>query len=462
MPPLIGASVRRVEDRRLLTGRGRYVGDLTLPGMLHAAFLRSPHPHALIRQIDAEPARALPGVSGVFTGLDLEGHARPIRAVSLMAGYIPTDMPPLAMQKVRYCGEAIAVAIADTRYAAEDAVECISAAYEPLEPVTDASRATTPGSPRVHDSIAENVILSRRFRQGDVAVAFAGAPVVVSDRFRLHRHAAVAIENRACLADYDAGTALLTLWSSSQVPGMLREALAELLDLPAHRVRVIAPDVGGGFGMKSTLYPEEVALCAIARLLGCPVKWVGDRREDLMTSSQAWDEEIEASLALNEDGTIRGLTATVRADIGAYSIYPWTASIEVIQVLAFLPGPYRVPHYLAEGRAIVTNKAPMGPHRGVGRPVSTFVMEGLLDRAARRLGIDPLAIRHANLIRPDEFPYRSPSGIVWDTGSFAESLDRACAVADYAQARAEQRRDTSGRRRAGIGLASYVELTGVG
>jgi carbon-monoxide dehydrogenase large subunit len=192
------------------------------------------------------------------------------------------------------------------------------------------------------------------------------------------------------------------------------------------------------------------------------VKWVGDRREDLLTSTQAWDEEIDAELGVDGDGRIRGLRAAVLADIGAYSVYPWTASIEVIQVLAFLPGPYRVPHYHAEGRGVATCKAPMGPYRGVGRPVSTFVMEALLDRAARRLGMDPLDIRRANVLAAHELPYRSPSGIVWDTGSFAESLERACELGDYARLRAEQRRDPSARRRSGIGLASYVELTGVG
>jgi carbon-monoxide dehydrogenase large subunit len=461
-PSLIGAPIRRLEDRRFLTGRGRYVADLALPGLLHVAFLRSPHPHARIARIDASAARSLPGVAAVFTGADLEGHARPIRATSRMAGYSATDMPALAGDKVRYCGEAIAAVAAGSRYAAEDGAEAIAVEYELCEPVADPVRATATGSPLVHDGIASNVVLSRQFRQGDVAAAFAGAAEVVGDHFRFHRHAAVAIENRACMADHDPGSGLLTLWSSTQVPGVLREALAELLDMPAHRVRVIAPDVGGGFGVKSALYPEELALCAIAQLIGRPVKWIGDRREDLLTSTQAWDETIDAELAVGADGTIHGLRATVLADIGAYSLYPWTASIEVIQVLGFLPGPYRVPHYLAEARGVATNKAPMGPYRGVGRPISTFVMEGLLDRAARRLRLDPVAVRSANLIRSDELPYRSPSGIVWDTGSFAESLERACAEADYAGLRATQAANDGARRRMGIGIASYVELTGVG
>jgi carbon-monoxide dehydrogenase large subunit len=461
-PALIGAPVRRREDRRLLTGRGRFVADLTLPGMLHAAFLRSPHAHARVLGIETAAVRAGPGVIAVVTAEDLRPHVQPIRARSRMPGYTATEMPALASGTARYAGEAVAVVAAETRYAAEDALDRIDVRWMPLPAVTDPSAAMAAPSPRVHEDAASNVILSRAFSQGDAAAALAGAAVRVADRFRVHRHAAVAIENRACLAEWDAGTERLTLWSATQVPGMIREALAELLAIPAHRVRVIAPDVGGGFGMKSALYPEEVAVAALARLSGRPVKWIGDRREDLLASTQAWDEDIEAEAGFDRDGRIQGLRARVWADVGAYSVYPWTASIEALQVVSFLPGPYRVPHYHGEAWGVTTNKAPMGPYRGVGRPVSTFVMEALMDRAARRLGMDPAAIRLANLIRPEELPYRSPSGLVWDSGPFIESLERACAAVDYPRLRAEQRRETGARRRTGIGIASYVELTGVG
>src|SRR3989449_9025984 len=214
-------------------------------------------------------------------------------------------------------------------------------------------------APLVHEAAGSNVLLSRAFVRGDADAGMAGAAVVVGDRFRFHRHAGVTMENRACLADWNTGAGELTLWSSTQVPGLLREALAELLDLPAHRLRVVAPDVGGGFGVKSVLYPEEVAVCALARLTGRPVKWVGDRREDLLTSTQAWDETIDAELAVDADGPIHALRARVVADVGAYSIHPWTASIEVVQVISFLPGPYRVPHYRGEAWGVATNKAPM-------------------------------------------------------------------------------------------------------
>src|SRR5712691_4744007 len=459
---LIGAPVRRVEDARFLTGRGRYVADMTLSRMLHVAFLRSPYAHARIVSIDTRRARELPGVAACVTGDELAPCARPIRAESRMAGYRATEFPALARGKVRFAGEAVAAVLAESRYAAEDALEAIDVRYETLPVIATPEAAMARDATLVHEAAGSNVLLSRAFVQGDAEAAIARAPVVVGGRFRFHRHAGVTLENRACLADWDAGARELTLWSSTQVPGLLREALAELLDLPAHRLRVVAPDVGGGFGVKSALYPEEVAVCALARLAGRPVKWVRDRREDLLTSTQAWDETIDAELAVHADGTISALRAGVVADVGAYSIHPWTASIEVIQVISFLPGPYRVPHYRGEGWGVATNKAPMGPYRGVGRPVSTFVTEALIDRAARRLGIDPVELRLRNLLRPDELPYRSPSGVVWDSGSFVESLERARDVAEYERVRAEQRRGRDAGRYVGIGVACYVELTGVG
>src|SRR6266446_3607024 len=408
--------------------------------MLHVAFLRSPHAHARLVSVDTRPARTLPGVAACVTGDEIATHARPIRAESKMAGYHATEFPPLARGKVRFVGEAVVAVLAESRYVAEDALEAVDVRYAALPVVATPETAMAGDAPLVHEAAGSNVLLSRAFVRGDADAAMAGAAVVVGDRFRFHRHAGVTMENRACLADWNTGAGELTLWSSTQVPGLLREALAELLDLPAHRLRVVAPDVGGGFGVKSALYPEEVAVCALARLTGRPVKWVGDRREDLLTSTQAWDETIDAELAVDADGTIHALRARVVADVGAYSIHPWTASIEVVQVISFLPGPYR----------------------GVGRPVSTFVTEALVDRAARRLGMDPVALRLRNLIRPDELPYRSPSGVVWDSGSFVESLERARDVVAYEHVRAAQRDPRRAGRYVGVGVACYVELTGVG
>ena len=458
---MIGARVPRVEDGRLLTGRGRYVGDLAVPGALHVAFVRSPHAHARIGRIDLGRARSSDGVVACFTHGNLAPHARPIRAASRTRTYRATDLTALADGVVRHQGEAVVAIVAESRYVAEDAADVVGIDWEPLPTVPD-GRAGLAGAPFVHPAFGTNVILEREFRHGDVDRAFADAAVVVADRFRFHRHAAIAIENRACLATWEAADDQLTVWSATQIPGMVRDALAEILDLPAHRIRVVAPDVGGGFGMKSLLYPEEIAVAAIARILRRPVKWVGDRREDLLTSSQAWDEDIDAALAVDGGGRIVGLRGSVLSDVGAYSMYPWTASIEAVQVISFLPGPYRVPAYHGAVKAIATNKAPMGPYRGVGRPVSTFVTEALLDRAARALGLDPLDIRRRNLVQPDEAPYKSASGVVWDSATFAESLEHAGDVAGWDTLRAEQAAARRDGRYVGIGVAAYVELTGVG
>jgi len=427
--------------------------------MVHVAFARSPHPHASIGRLDRAATLAVPGVLACVTGDELAREVRPLVAESRMKDYKATRWPVLAVEKTRFVGEAVAAVVAEDRYSAEDGVDALVVDWRPLPPISDAPGAMAAAATLVHAEAGTNVLLTRTFAQGDVDAAIDGAPLVVGDRFRFHRHAPVALENRTCLAEFERVEGRLTVWSSTQVPGMLRDALADLLTMPSHRIHVIAPDVGGGFGLKSAIYPEEIAVAALARRLGRPVKWVGDRREDLLASTQSWDEEIEAELALDAEGRIRGLRARVICDVGAYSIYPWTASIEAIQVISFLPGPYRVPHYRGQAFGVATNKAPLGPYRGVGRPVSTFVTESLLDRAARRLGLDPAEIRRRNFIRPEDLPYRSPSGVVWDSGSFAESLETACARVGYQSLREDQAR---GRRWLGIGIASYVELTGIG
>ncbi len=461
-PKLVGARVPRVEDPRLLSGQGRYVDDHRPARLLHAAFVRSPHAHARIVRVDAEAALALPGVAAVLTGEDILREVKPVRAGSRMPAYRVTSFPALAQGKVRYTGEAVAMVAAESRYVAEDALDRIVVEYEPLPAVDAMEPALAPGAAVLHEEAGGNLLLSREFAQGDVDAALAGAHLVVRERFRFHRHAAVCMENRGALAEYASATGALTLRSSAQCPGLIRDVLADLLDMPEHLIRVVAEDVGGGFGAKASLYPEEIAVCVMARRLGRPVKWIGDRREDLLTTSQAWDEIVEAELGVSADGAIVGLRAEVMADVGAYSIYPWTAGIEPVQTISFLPGPYRVPHYRGRTRGIATCKAPMGPYRGVGRPPAVFVMEGLLDRVARRLGMDPTELRLRNFIREEDFPYRSPSGIVWDRSSFTETMLRAREALGWDAARADAARARAAGRWVGVGVASYVELTGIG
>lgn len=461
-PKLIGARIKRTEDPRLLTGRGAYTDDCRVSGVLHVAFRRSDHSHARIRAIDCAAARASPGAVAVFTADDLGGLVKPLVATSRMANYYATPIVPLARDKVRYVGEPVVGIVALSRYQAEDAAERVAIDYETLPVVGDPERAAGAGAPLLHEEAGTNVLVSREFKRGDVDQAFASAAICVGGRFRMHRKAPAAIEPRACLAEYDSAGEALTLHSATQVPGIVRDALVLALGIPAEQIRVLARDVGGGFGGKGSLYPEEIFVCAAARALGRAVKWTSDRLEDLIASSQGFDEIADAELALDSEGRVLALRAEVIGDVGAYSIYPWTAALEPVQVVSFLPGPYRIANYRGRVRAVATSKAPTGPYRGVGRPISTFVMERLMDMAAKKVGIDAKEIRRKNLISTAEFPYKAASGIVWDKSGFHECLDAACASIDYENLRARQEQGRAAGRWLGIGIACYAELTGIG
>jgi carbon-monoxide dehydrogenase large subunit len=464
---LVGAAIKRVEDRRFLLGKGGYADDWQPAGLVYAAFLRSPYAHARIAAIDVSRALALDGVIAVVTGQQMGELARPLRATSTMRTYVATEQPILARDKVRFVGEAVAAVVAHSRYIAEDALELIVVEYDTLAAVSDVEAAAAEGSVLVHEDAATNVMVAREFKHGAASAglgtgAHPEAALTVRERFRFRRHAAVSIEPRCCVALYNAGLGELTLRSSTQCPGVVRTALAASLAMPEHLVRVVSSDVGGGFGAKSSVYPEEIAVSALAKMVGRPVNWTSDRREDLLATSQAWDEIIDAELAVSAQGQILELKADVLADVGAYAVYPWTLTIEPIQTVSFLTGPYHVPNYWARARAVATCKPAVGPYRGVGRPIAAFVMEGLLERAARRLKRDPVELRRLNYVRADQFPYKTPTGIVWDRAPFAELLDQALARLNYQQAREEQARARREGRLVGIGLASFCELTGIG
>jgi carbon-monoxide dehydrogenase large subunit len=460
-PKNIGARVRRTEDPRLLTGRASFVDDRQVKGVLHVAFRRSDRSHARILSIDRAAARAVPGIAAVLAAEDL-ADAMPLRAVSRMANYFATPIRALASGKVRFVGEPVVAVVAESRYLAEDACELVEIAYDPLPVVIDPEAAAGPEAPLLHEEAGTNVLVQREFKRGEFETEMFAAPVKVKARFRFHRKTPAAIENRSCLAEYDAGRDELTLHSSTQVPGIIRNALSEALGMPGHRLRVIAPEVGGGFGGKASLYPEELLVAFAARKLGRPVKWTGDRMEDLTATTHAFDEIVEAEMGLDRDGRVRALTADVIGDVGASSIYPWTCALEPVQVVSFLPGPYRIQSYRGTVRAVATSKAPSGPYRGVGRPISTFVTERLLDMAARRIDLDPREIRLRNFIQDHEFPYRIGSGIVWDRSGFTDCLLAACKAADYDALRKRQAEARAAGRWLGIGIASYAELTGIG
>ncbi|HKX78109.1 MAG TPA: xanthine dehydrogenase family protein molybdopterin-binding subunit [Novosphingobium sp.] len=461
-PKLVGARVRRTEDRRLLSGTGQFVDDMAPPGVVHVALVRSDQPHARILNIDVSAAMDVPGLVAIFDAADLEDEVTPAIPTSRMAGYYATPYWPLARGKVRYVGEPVVAVVADSRYAAEDIAGLITIEYEPLPAAIRQVDAVRDDAPLLHEEAGSNVIVARTFERGDVDRIMREAPLVVKGHFRMTRKAPTAMECRAYLAEYDRRRRALTLHSASNIPGLVRDVLAKSLDLPGNRLRVVAPDVGGSFGGKGSLYHEEMLVCLLARKLERPVKYTADRLEELTSASQAFDEMIEAELAVDQEGRFLGLRADVIGDVGAYSIYPWTAALEPVQVVSFMPGPYRLEHYRGRVRGVLTPKPPTGPYRGVGRPSSTFAMERLVDMAARGLGMDPAEIRRRNLVGEGEFPYRTASGVIWDQSAFHECLEGACKAADYPALRRWQEEARAQGRWVGLGFASYAELTGIG
>src|SRR5471032_2791776 len=461
-PRHVGMPIRRTEDPRLLTGNGEYASDRKPDRALHVAFRRSEQPHARIARIDADGARAAPGVVAVLTADDLAEDYKPVIPVSRMPNDYATPITALSSKKMRYVGEAVVAVVAEDRYLAEDALELSDIEYEPLGAVTDPELAAAADAPLLHEEAATNVLIAREFKKGDAAADLAAAHVRVRDRFEMTRKAGLAIEPRSYCAEFERKRDSITLYASSNIPGIVRDALAESLDLPGSRLRVVAPDVGGSFGSKGSLYPEEIFLCVAAKKLRRSLKWTADRLEDISSSSQAFAEVIEAEMGFDENGIAIALEADVIGDVGAYSIYPWTCGLEPVQVVSFLPGPYKIRSYRGAVRGVATNKPPTGPYRGVGRPISTFVTERLMDMGARALGIDPLEIRRRNLVREDEFPYRIASGIIWDKAGFVECLEAAVQASEYEKLRGQQRAARAEGRYFGIGLATYAELTGIG
>lgn len=418
--------------------------------MAWLAFVRSPHAHARIRSVDASAARRLEGVAGVFTAADLRGRARALEPRLEGEGFTSTVWPPLADERVNFSGEAVAAVVAASPYVAADARDLVRVAYRPEPAVVSIDAALAAG----------RVVFRRRYRRGDVEGAFAGAPVVLRETFEHARCAPSPLEPRGIIADWDGET--LTVWSSTQTPFAMQTALARALDLPETRVRVLAPDVGGGFGLKTHVFPEDVAVAAIARLLGRPVKWIEERRENLAAASQARAQRMEVELAADADGVLRGLRAHAVSDGGAYHIYPLTGALEPLGSAAILPGPYRTPVYAYEAVTVQTHKPPLGAYRGVGMTMGAFVMERMLDLVAERLGIDPAEVRRRNLIPREAYPFTSASGLVYDSGDFPKALEQALAAVGYEGLRREQAKARAAGRLVGVGIACYTEYTGMG
>ena len=472
----VGRSLLRREDRRLLQGQGQFIADLVLPRMLHAVVVRSPLAHAHIRAVDLAPAKAMPGVAFAVNGADLLQLLPPVPegqismpskwATVIQHKFLNPQEPLLAHDKARHVGEAVAIVVAETRDQAEDAAEQVVCDFDELPAVVDPEAALRPGSPIVHQRYDTNLIGAFSVGRGDVEAAFAGAPHRLKRRFYHHRYAAVPMECRGVVAAYDRRTQSATIWSSTQVVHWVRREAAALLGLPEARVRCIALDVGGGFGGKGHVYPEDLLVAFLAHKLGRPVRWIEDRREHMMSATHSRDQLHDVEVAFDDDGRILALRDDYIVDCGAWN--PIGSGV-AYNTAVHLTGPYKIENLAASGRIVVTNKVPNAPYRGAGRPEAAFAMERTIDLVARTLGLEPAEMRRRNMIRAEEMPYRvgipyrDGEPIVYDSGDYPGALEKALAAVGGVEAfRARQRQARHEGRWLGLGIGCYIEGTGVG
>ena len=455
---LVGSRIKRREDPRLIMGRGTFVDDIQLPRMTYAAILRSPYAHARIRSIDVSKAKALPGVVTVITGADLQGKNVP-------CGWTLPDIkvaphPALAVGKVRYTGDAVAVVVAEERYIARDALDLIEVDFEPLPVVVDAEKAIQPGAPQLHDEVPNNTTFVWKIAGGDVDKAFREAEVVVKERIVNQRLIPNAIETRGMVAQYNPGSGHLTLWTGTQIPHLVRLLLSMVMGIPEHKMRVIAPEVGGGFGSKLYLYPEEVIVASLSKTLGRPVKWIEERRENYVATTHGRDQVQYVEVAAKRDGTITGLRVKSIANMGAY-LSTFAPGIPTILFGLMLAGNYRIPNIACEVTGVHTNTTLVDAYRGAGRPEATYLVERAVDLTARELGIDPAEIRRRNFVPASAFPHTTATGVTYDSGNYQPTLDKALEIAGYQQLRQEQERLRQQGKYLGIGVTTYVEICGM-
>ena len=463
-----GERIRRNEDPRLLTGAGTFVDDVALPNLFHAALLRSPHAHARVRRVDTTQAKALAGVAAVYTYADLPPSLQePLpRLIPHPALVHHKTQYALAHDKVRHVGEPVAFVVATNRYVAEDALDLIEVEYDPLPPVVTLEQAVQPEAPLLHEDAGTNVCAHYTQHVGNVDEAFAHAAHVFTERFVIDRGTAAPMECRGVVAEWDPRLRQLMVWDSTQAPIPIRNGLARLLNLAQANVRVIAPDVGGGFGPKIMMfYPEEVLVPYAAMQLGRPVKWIEDRRENFAAMNHEREQIHDAAIAVDRDGRIVGVKTVFLYDSGAYIPY---GIVVPIVASTTLPGPYKIPNYRCEFRAVFTNKTTVSPYRGAGRPHGVFVMERLMDRVARELGMDRMEVRRRNFIQPHEFPYdvgliyQDNAPLIYDSGNYPATLDAALQKIGYDGWAQERTRHRAAGRYVGLGVACYVEGSGIG
>jgi aerobic carbon-monoxide dehydrogenase large subunit len=453
----VGASLLRKEDARHLRGRGQFVSDVQLPRMQDVAFVRSPHAHARIKGIAVAPNAG----GRIFTARDLPRLGE-MRAVPQVPGFKVSGYPPLATQKVRYVGEAIAACIAPTRAEAEDLAKTVSVDFEVLPAVIDAAAALTDAPSLVHENWSNNLFIERVFQDGDIDAVARTADVVVRRNYRMHRHVAVPLEGRAVLAYRDHRLDELVVYTSTQVPHIIRLGLSEVLGLDERRIRVIAPDVGGGFGSKARLSPEEAAIAALALEVDHPVRWVEDRGEHFLASIHTRDHHYRVAAYANKRGRLLGIDVELIVDGGAYAMWPNGPFLETGMAARNLPGPYDIRHYRVKTFTVATNKSPIGPYRGVGRPGACFAIERTIDEVARAVGRDAAQVRMENMVTSAQMPYTTIANLKFDNGDYPAAV-RLCADAiDLPAVRARQRQGEPDGRLIGVGFACYSEQTGHG
>jgi carbon-monoxide dehydrogenase large subunit len=459
---LFGSSIKRREDPRLITGKGVYTDDVKLHGQAHAVFVRSPHAHARLRRVDLSKARQVPGVVAAFTGKDLaDGGVGPLPCGWLVPDLKIPEYRALGVDTVHFVGHAAAVVIGETPYAARDGADAVSVDYAVLPSVTNGEKAVAPGAPQLHANAPGNVAF--RWSIGDkdkTDAAIKSAARVVKQRLINQRLIPNALEPRASVASYNAGTGDFTLWVTSQNPHVHRLLMgAFVLGVPEHKLRVIAPDVGGGFGSKIFIYPEEVTAAWAARKLGRPVKWTAERRESFVTDAHGRDHVSEAEMAVGKDGRIVALRVRTNANLGAY-LSTFAPLIPTYLYGCLLSGAYEMPTIYCEVVGAFTNTTPVDAYRGAGRPEATYLIERMCDLTAKAMGMDPGEFRRKNLIPASKFPYQTPVALAYDSGNYGSALDRALQLADYKKLRAEQEAARKQGRYLGIGFATYIEACG--
>ena len=452
----IGASLRRKEDMRHLRGRGQFVADIRMPGIREVVFLRSPHANARIRGITVAPEAQ----GSVFTAADLP-RLRPIRIVTQASGARAPEWPPLATDKVRYVGEAIAACVGATRAEAEDLAAMVQVDFDVLDAVVDAPRQLRGGA-LVHEQWGDNVFLDRSLEGGDLEAAKRAAEVTITREFRMNRQSGSPMEGRAVLAYRDHRLDEVVVQASTQTPHTMRVAIAEILGLDERQVRVVAPDVGGGFGPKARLYPEEVILAALTLQLDQPVRWIEDRSEHLLTGAHTRNQHHKVTAYADKQGRILGVEAEIVVDAGAYGMWPQGPYMEANMAARVLPGPYVIPSYRARYVTVATNKAPVGPFRGVGRPAACFSIERIIEEIARAVGRDPLDVRIENMIPPAQMPFTSITGMAYDSGDYPGCARLCAELIDLPKIRQRQKQGEPDGRLIGVGFGAFVEQTGHG